>query len=175
MLDVGEPVLDRVVAPVFLRLPVRVVPLPFGREVPPAMSRGGTTSLAQARTSATVEYPSRQSHIAGAPNGITFADQHGNQHEQPEHHERYPQQRLRDAWHDDLLSSVPIPASPHRWPARPGQSAQGNYTPVIHLSQAPHATRVAPVTVWLRFRVRASWHARHGPASRPPTRKPLRR
>lgn len=77
MLDVGEPVLDRVVAPVFLRLPVRVVPLPFGREVPPAMSRGGTTSLEQARTSATVEYPSRQSHIAGAPNGITFADQHG--------------------------------------------------------------------------------------------------
>ncbi len=127
--SVGELLLGQL----FLRLPVGVT----------AMTRSGTTTLEQTGTGRAVEHPGRQGHVAGAPHRVAFADEHRNQHEQPEHHERNPQQRLRDAWHDDLLLSP----RGRRWPARPGQSNQDNYTPVICHSQAPNVTRVALATV----------------------------
>ncbi len=67
---------------VFRRLPVGVA----------AMTRGRTAPLVQTGIAPAVEYSRRQGHVAGAPHRVAFADKHRNQDEQPEHHERNPQQ-----------------------------------------------------------------------------------
>ncbi len=58
---------------VFRRLPVGIA----------AMTRGRTAPLDQTGFTPAVEYPGRQRHVAGAPHGVTFADEHRNQDEQP--------------------------------------------------------------------------------------------
>ncbi len=47
-----------------------------------------------------VEDPRRQCHIARTTHSIAPADQHRNQHEEPEHDKRYPEEGLGDARHD---------------------------------------------------------------------------
>jgi hypothetical protein len=80
------------------RLPVRVM----------TMSGGGTATPQEARAAAGVEHPRGQCHVASAANGVTLADQHRNQHKEPEHDEGDPQEGLGDAWH--VACSFPLQA-----------------------------------------------------------------
>ena len=67
----------RFVVLVFVGLPVGVTAMP-GRRLAALDQPGGR---------AVVEHAGRQCDVAGAPHRVALAHQHGNQHEQPEHHE----------------------------------------------------------------------------------------
>ena len=162
LLLIGAFVLVNVVEVALLRLPVGVA----------AMSRGGTFTPEQTRTRTAVQYPGRQRDVAGAPHRVAFADQHRNQHKQPQHHQRDPQQRLGNAWHDDLLSSVPDrsmrPAQLHTCNL-PITSTNGHSCHVSHSQATLGFYRVG------RRLITASWRARPAPGSTSPIRTPLRR
>jgi predicted nucleic acid-binding Zn ribbon protein len=64
------------------RPPVRIASMPGRR----------SRTLEQSAAARPVEDPRRQRHIARAPHGVALADQHRNQHEEPEHYERDPEE-----------------------------------------------------------------------------------
>ena len=63
------------------------------------MPRRRCTASAEPRSTAAVEHAGRQSDVTGAADRVALADQHRNQHEQPEGDEGDPEERLGDAWH----------------------------------------------------------------------------
>jgi hypothetical protein len=70
-------VVEVVVQVVFGRAPVRVA----------VVACGGTAAAEQPRRASGIQHACRQGDVAGATYGVPLADQHGNEHEEPEHDE----------------------------------------------------------------------------------------